>query len=355
MVSTLIAGWGLMGLLPHHVSPQEIETEVRQRTAPLQELKKSPLKFPPDNVAYEFPWMTEGLVKSSSDPQLRFRVFSQNSATHEQLAPQVTSLLLKLWQYNSQSLGIDHRPDYRRLVDVYLCIDGQPGGQQLFDEDLQAPRGQSTKANNIYIYDLASFTDPIERLREVAHEYGHAVLSAIGGYSNPEYWANGFLGEKLFLTQLSREKGSSETKQPDWMVGASNEALALWVQKECTPLMLSAAQSFPPTAMEGINAAAMNRYIGLMLWMQFTHPPKVLGRIIKFQSDPKPATVPSSIVEAVDGAGPFEFSVPAPLKGKTIWLPWAKYNLTGCKLVSKKEGWVQVQVTTDKISATQSL
>ena len=41
-----------------------------------------------------------------------------------------------------------------------------------------------------------------EACRELAHEYGHAVLPAIGGFKSPEDWANGYLGERLFLRWL---------------------------------------------------------------------------------------------------------------------------------------------------------
>jgi hypothetical protein len=78
-------------------------TEVRQSEKPLEIAKKSPLRFPPNKKPYEFEWLTEGYVrawKSTNDPQLRFRTFSQDRKVHSDLAIQTTQLLLKLWTYN---------------------------------------------------------------------------------------------------------------------------------------------------------------------------------------------------------------------------------------------------------------
>ncbi|MEI8281750.1 MAG: hypothetical protein WCG75_05040, partial [Armatimonadota bacterium] len=60
-------------------------TEVRQRETPLEIVKKSPLKFPPNKKPYEFEWLTEGYAHawtSTPDPQLRFRVFAQDRKVH---------------------------------------------------------------------------------------------------------------------------------------------------------------------------------------------------------------------------------------------------------------------------------
>lgn len=74
--------------------------------------------------------------------------------------------------------------------DVWLCIGGQSGGEQWRD--------------NLYFYDLDTSRTSIEWIREVAHEYSHLALPAIGGYDAPEYWANGYLGERLLVRWFER-------------------------------------------------------------------------------------------------------------------------------------------------------
>jgi hypothetical protein len=75
--------------------------------------------------------------------------------------------------------------------DVWLCTGGQSGGEQWRD--------------NLYLYDLDAPRSSIEWIREAVHEYSHLALPAIGGYDAPEYWANGYLGERLLVRWFERE------------------------------------------------------------------------------------------------------------------------------------------------------
>jgi hypothetical protein len=321
--------------------------DIRPVESALEPAKKSP------KGNYEFLWQINGsayISTGTTDPFLRFRVYSQERKVHQDLAPQVTRTLLRLWQYNYQELKIDHKPNYNRsTVDVYLCWAGQPGGEQLFDEDPQAPRGQSSKVNTVYIYDLPSFDPPLERLREVAHEYGHASLPAVGGYKSPEYWANGYLGEKLFLQWMV------ENWQEDASMGASRDDVLKWLKKESQPLWTNFALNFP--SLSGTGAEAMNNYIGMMLWMQKVVPPSIFGRAFKATGGLEPTEVPAALAEAIEGAGPFELVLPKELIGKPIFLPFGGMQISGAKVLGKRQEWVKVVSTSGKLvidSATSS-
>lgn len=74
--------------------------------------------------------------------------------------------------------------------DVWLCATGQTGGEEW--------------RSNLYLYDVQTQRSSIEWVREIVHEYSHLALPAIGGYSAPEYWANGYLGERLIVRWLMR-------------------------------------------------------------------------------------------------------------------------------------------------------
>ena len=74
--------------------------------------------------------------------------------------------------------------------DVWLCARGQAGGEEW--------------RSNLYLYDVEAPRSSIEWVREVVHEYSHLALPPIGGYSAPEYWANGYLGERLIVRWLMR-------------------------------------------------------------------------------------------------------------------------------------------------------
>lgn len=325
------------------------KTEVRPFDMALNPVKKSPLKFTEKNIPFEFEWMTEGYAhawSSTPEAQLRFRVFAQDRKVHSELAPQVTRTLLKLWTYNFEELKIDHKPDYARsCVDVYLCWAGQPGGEHLFDEDFQAPRGGSSKVNTIYIYDLPTFKEKMEQLREIAHEYGHATLPAVGGYDYPEYWANGFLGEKLFLSDLCTQKDYD----PDQMMGVSQAECQAWVREKARPLMFKAAQTFPNAEMfKGKGESAMNAYIGYLLWVQFCFDPKIVSRLMKINGD-KAATLPKTLNECLGDVVSVDIPVHDALRGKLIWLPDMPGKWSGATVKLRKQGSVGMVPTSSTI------
>jgi hypothetical protein len=86
--------------------------------------------------------------------------------------------------------------------DVWLCPKGQTGGEQY--------------KSNLYFYDLDTPRSSIEWLREIVHEYAHLALPAIGGYTAPEYWANGYLGERLMVRWLYRDLRSRALVEEVW-------------------------------------------------------------------------------------------------------------------------------------------
>lgn len=94
--------------------------------------------------------------------------------------------------------------------DVWLCTGGGAGGEQW--------------RSNLYLYHLETPRSSIEWLREVVHEYSHLALPAIGGYQAPEYWANGYLGERLLVRWLLRQPNGPAEVVAVWgdFSGAAN-------------------------------------------------------------------------------------------------------------------------------------
>ncbi len=94
--------------------------------------------------------------------------------------------------------------------DVWLCAGGQAGGEQW--------------RSNLYLYHLDTPRSSIEWIREIVHEYSHLALPAIGGYDAPEYWANGYLGERLIVRWLQRTPDGPAEVAAIWgdFSGASN-------------------------------------------------------------------------------------------------------------------------------------
>jgi hypothetical protein len=365
---------------------------MRQPQDPLAPPKRGPKTFGENKIPFEFDWITWGFVRAGTgeEHELRLRVYSQERKPENDAAHSVTRMLLRLWDLNKQRLGIDQaprQPDGYRLVNVYLTWGGQAGGEQFASADqgdgktplkVQVPdtadgtvaatlrstqvKGEQFKgfdvennrrvtANNIYIYDLASFTDPVEMAREVAHEYGHATLPAIGTYTAPEAWANGYLGEKLYLL-WARDILAKDLLHPDDFMGAKKEQLDAWLAKNVDPLVLQAATK-PPTMgdLAGKDAKSMDAFLGLVLYMSEILPDKVFARSLKLIGSQSARDYPSAISLAVEEPEQVQIRLPEALKGKEIWLPAGKARVNGAKILSIEGGWAKV-VATEGITLT---
>ena len=94
--------------------------------------------------------------------------------------------------------------------DVWLCRAGKAGGEQF--------------GRSIYFDDLDAPRSSIEWIREVAHEFSHLALPAIGGYKSPEYWASGYMGERLLVRWLQRDPHGTADVEAAWgdFSGAAN-------------------------------------------------------------------------------------------------------------------------------------
>ena len=128
--------------------------------------------------------------------RLAFRVlYNQEQGGAELLAPRVMRLLLRVRAVHDAFLG-DPRGMLERPVDVWLRADGDGGAEQSF--------------NNLYLLGTSRKREPVELLRQMAHEFGHLALPRIGRW-------------------LSRAPAGEEALVPQ-------DALAAYVRQEVEPL-----------------------------------------------------------------------------------------------------------------------
>lgn len=320
---------------------------------PLPEPKISPLAYGTPPKQHSFSYVTSGYANTAGSKgsfNLRFRVFSEDAQTNQTLGVSVCRELLRLWELNFERLRIDHSPLYHTgIVDVYLAKDGTPGGEQRFGIDHEG--GMTIKCDTIYIYALSSFTDPLEEAREVAHEYGHASLPAIGGYTKPEYWANGYLGEKLFLRWLNEEMHEDKIS-PDDAMGASMADLGAWAIRNVDQIESEAAQSGPDNPLlKGFDAKAMSAFHGIVMYCDSIMPPLMAGRSLELLTSEKAdAYVASAVLASEEKSWQPKF--PKYLLGKKVWIPVGSGKLKGGKSLAKSRGWVQV-VAVDGLTVVQ--
>ena len=131
------------------------------------------------------------------------------SAAEAPLAERMTRLLALAHRTLIQKTGREPA-NGTAPFDVWLCTGGQSGGEQW--------------RSNLYLYDLEAPRSSIEWIREIVHEYSHLALPAIGGYNAPEYWANGYLGERLLVRWIQRSPTGPAEVSTLWgdFSGASN-------------------------------------------------------------------------------------------------------------------------------------
>lgn len=307
--------------------------------------KLSPRSFGEPPHKFEFDWVTGGYVENSEDPayrDLRFRVYSQDRRDKDDPAWNVARMLLRLWETTRTDYALDHNPLYNGgLVDVYLSQGGLAGGEQRFEvDDQQSP---PVKVNTIYIYDLPSFTDPIEMAREVAHEYGHAILPPVGGFLKPEDWANGYLGEKIYLRKFAREMAAGRMWPQDVM-GTDKEKMAEWVGKNVDPVTDAIALKGPRLDLAKTRGkASMDAYLGTALWVEEAYGPKVFARSAKMNGEADVKGYLDAVQLAVEEPDRIEVNLPARLAGKAIYLPVGKAKIQGGTVLLKKNGWAKIQ------------
>ena len=132
---------------------------------------------------------------------------------------------------------------------VWLCREGKTGGEQFRE--------------NLYFYDLDTPRSSIEWVREIVHEYAHLAVPAIGGYQSPEYWANGYLGERLLIRWLYRNSAARTMVEREWgdFSGAPN-FMRLLVDPAC-----ALYRKVGPNAhwLRRKDADGMRYFIGLVL------------------------------------------------------------------------------------------
>lgn len=301
---------------------------------------------------WEFPFVTAAYGRTAagqSGANLRFRVFSQyrNETLDNDPSIWASRLLLRLWDINYHRLGIDNPERYRKVVDVFLCTEGEPGGEQMFvNADLGTPnKPQMVDMNAVFVYQVQTLTEPIEFAREVAHEYGHASLPQIGPFQGPESWANGDVGERIFLKWVADEVRGGRLVPADVANSKLND-LDNYVRARVTPLVRKVAAAGPDLALLAKDSpAAYDAYVALCCYAQAVLPAKVLGRAFKTTAGNRGSDFAAAIVEACGEVPDLVLQLPEGWGKKPLWLPVGHGTVVSGSVKSKRGDWMQVVPT----------
>jgi hypothetical protein len=339
---------GMKITLPEVVG-QPSRLSILVRNDRLDPVKLSPRKFGDPGEAWAFEYVVATYVASQTvadQSDVRHRVFSQERKAKNDPSVDVARLLARLYDFNVRHVGLDHSPQVGGgVVDVYLCFGGEAGGEQRFDVDYQRKNPVSgrpgERVNTIYIYDLASFTDPTEKLREVAHEYGHATLPPVGGFQRPEDWANGYLGERVYLRWIRNQMASGKYLIADAM-GASFEGVEGYVKEKVDPLVTAAITDGPKGKWWG--PGNMNGFMGLALAAEKYVGGRAMSRGLVLTDATDAKGFAQSIADAIQEQPAWRVTVPEDEKQKVIWLPTGEIATEGATIVEKMGIWRKLRI-----------
>ena len=261
----------------------------------------------------------------------------------------VTRTLVRIWDESVTRLNIDHQSKHGLMVHVFICDGGKAGGEQLVIKS-RSRRDNFQTYNAIYLYHAEGLTNPVEAVREVAHEYGHAILPPIGGFRSPEDWGNGALGERLFIRYLYRSFVNGRISADD-VFGASREALKGWLSVNVDPLAAAIARRrIDQTALGGVGPVATNEYLGLMLMLDDLFP-DLVGRALKLSGGQTAIDGLKGVVAAVNEQKGWVIDVPT-YYGNEIWVPISgKVTWSGATELQTLGAWTKVHLNSRKISA----
>lgn len=322
------------------------KTAIRVPLGPLVPPKSSPVHD------WRFPRTVTGMLEERGQFTPRFRVFREDfeGKPEEDFSVGVARFMLRLLEINRTRLRLDHSVGGSlRTVDVYLCNEGDPGALQRFtvDKDDKLPGGSAAKVNTIHVYDADGLTNRLEWARELAHEYGHATLPPVKVPGGPEEWANGDLGERLYLSRLAELLAQGKATTSDTM-GASVEQLKGYVAKYVTPLVTAAATEGPRLKLlSGQGKATFDAYLGLALYCERLLPQSVFARSLVLPDDQSPAAYARAVVEAAGETAEWKPSAPPALAGQPLWIPIGKGKLRGGTVLAREGDWAKVTLRDD--------
>ncbi|CCW34199.1 hypothetical protein CTKA_00795 [Chthonomonas calidirosea] len=299
-----------------------------------------------------------GYVAPSEDSSLRFRIYAPERSDAE-LAEKVGLFYLLLYHEIHKHLHLDHPA--QQPISVWLSptnyTNADVGGEQFRDQ--------------IYIYNIYAKRSSIEWCRELAHEYGHYILPGVTGYTAPEPWANGVLGERLFLYWLSHDvtDGTIPASSLPFCTPADLEA---YLNLQIFPLIsrIALAQRFSSSWLSRQDAVGMDNYTAICLYIDDIYGSHTLLEAMAFtepSSNSPLVTAPdflNGFYKAMQNLSSITLSIPLiphPLHRLLLYLPsglWhipsnIAWQVVNDKLVIKnhtlfvpQSGWYAIHFTT---------
>ncbi|MCE9560052.1 MAG: hypothetical protein K8R88_14025 [Armatimonadetes bacterium] len=309
---------------------------------------KQPKKGPKGDEIFTHLVAGYGLVAKEPDFKLRLRVYCQEPIEPGSKPERIARFLMNLWQLNMNELSIDHSEKSAQIIDVYLSPNGKAGGEQFLTAETTKTGVRSVNA--IYIYDWKNLGAPLELIRELAHEYGHATLPPIGGFKKPEEWANGHLGERLYLLWMldNVQRGNIDAGE---LVGTEPAAISDYLKKNVSPYVFRIMDRGPRVdLLKQTTVEAMNEYLGLVMAAESFLPHSAFARSLVLPPTQNAMGYYQALRDAVDEIPEFMMSMAGRRAANPLtWLPIGKGKVTGGTVLERNGYWAKVKLTADRV------
>lgn len=242
-----------------------------------------PRRDPKYNVEYPFSVgvnCLENVQDRETSGERRFEIFYQKKED-EAFARQVGSVMARLHWLGLDYLGVTAG---QGGASVWLTHTGKPGGEEA--------------DGSLWLHAINEPRAPAEWVRELAHEYAHAVLPTLGPYSQPERWANGYLGERLFLKWMLHDnpQGDVWTEPIDGAAYVANQVAPL------RELFLNEGPESPRAALT--DADGMHFLIGQFMLLEWAHGPVLLKEVLRRIGSPSPKGLPVILAASIRALQP---------------------------------------------------
>jgi hypothetical protein len=184
------------------------------------------------------------------------------------LSRKVATFLAVLWGLADARLGRLNARLRAGALDVYLCRDGAGGGEQ--------------SRRSVYVFDVVANRSDLEWARTLAHEFGHFVLPGPSGFTEPESWSNGLLGERLFLGWL-RDELTARPEGVSAVPFVDRDDLVEYCARQTDALVARMCARGPDRALlAGADSRAMDEATALLLHAARVHGPAVLQEVLVY-------------------------------------------------------------------------
>lgn len=239
------------------------------------------LRDPRRNAPYQYRLQVRCLAEGEEEIGERRFVVHYNEAADEALARRVGAVLARLHWLARDYLGrmplsSDRGSGY---VDVWLQREGPAGGEEY--------------NGHLYLTGIGESRPAAEWVRELAHEYAHLTIPVAGPYTEPEQWANGYLGERLFLKWLLVDNGATDL----WDQPINGQG---YLTHQVIPFRTRFLEAGPdaPDA-ERMDGRGMEFFIGTVLALEAAHGPSLLRALFNHFDTPRPQNLGGNLTLAL--------------------------------------------------------